>query len=158
MKYEHKFEVNASLTEVTRFHSLSTSMGAITPPPVIAKIHSAPEVLKEGDEMDFTLWIGPLPIRWLARIEDVTPTGFVDRQLRGPFTSWVHRHTFRQIGPSKTEVIDEVEAITSSNWFWKFVGIGMWLNMPVLFGFRAWKTKRLLRNNEELRSRLATRS
>ncbi|MEZ4584038.1 MAG: hypothetical protein R3A10_20780 [Caldilineaceae bacterium] len=60
-------------------------MGAITPPPVIVRVHRAPELLGEGDEMDFTMWLGPLPIRWLARIEQVTPVTFVDRQLRGPF-------------------------------------------------------------------------
>ena len=71
-KYQHKFRVNAPLATVAKFHSQSDSMGAITPPPIIAQVHQAPDNLTEGDEMDFTLWLTFLPIRWLARIEDVT--------------------------------------------------------------------------------------
>ena len=66
MNYQHRFKVKAPHDEVVRFHSLSSSMGAITPPPVIAQMHHAPDVLQEGDEMDFTLWLGPLPVHWLA--------------------------------------------------------------------------------------------
>jgi ligand-binding SRPBCC domain-containing protein len=144
MIYTHKFTVNAPLEDVRAFHSQSASMGAITPPPVVVRVHRAPEWLDEGDEMEFTMWLGPMPIRWLARIEQVTPVSFVDRQLSGPFTQWVHTHTFEPVDAHTTIVHDRVEAETSSHWWWKLVGTGMWLNMPVLFGFRQWKTKRLL--------------
>jgi len=87
MKFQHRFRVDAPLSEVLEFHSLSSSMGAITPPPIVARIHRAPAVLGEGDEMEFTLWVGPLPVRWLAHIEQVSGEGFTDRQLRGPFTT-----------------------------------------------------------------------
>jgi ligand-binding SRPBCC domain-containing protein len=126
-------------------------MGAITPPPVVAQIHQAPTHLQEGDEMDFTLWLGPLPIRWLARIEDVGQHGFVDRQLRGPFQQWRHHHRFVPIDPTTTEVIDEIEAKLQKHPWWGLVGLGMWLNLPILFAYRGWKTKRLLeKRNYEL--------
>jgi hypothetical protein len=32
-------------------------MAAITPPPIIVKVHHAPPVLADGDEMDFTMWL-----------------------------------------------------------------------------------------------------
>ena len=119
-------------------------MGAITPPPVIVRVHQAPALLNSNDEMAFTLWVGPLPIHWVARIEEVTPTGFVDRQLRGPFQSWVHRHTFRAVTAEITEVIDEIEITLADRWLWKVVGWGMYLNLPMLFAYRAWQTKRLM--------------
>ena len=83
-------------------------MAAITPPPIIVQVHHAPPVLADGDEMDFTMWLGPLPVHWLARIEAVSPAGFTDRQLRGPFTEWIHRHTFRAMDEQTTDVIDEI--------------------------------------------------
>jgi len=156
MRYQHSFEVLAPQDAVAAFHRSSASMGAITPPPVIVRVHSAPPQLAEGDEMDFTLWLGPLPLRWLARIEQVTPVSFVDRQLRGPFGNWRHLHTYIALwerdsergGASvaeRTLVIDEVQAELSRHWGWKLVGLGMWLSLPLLFAYRGWKTRRLLR-------------
>jgi ligand-binding SRPBCC domain-containing protein len=144
MIYNHRFIVQAPLAEVVRFHSHSASMGAITPPPIVVRVHAAPPVLGEGDQMDFTLWLGPLPVRWLAQIEQVTPTSFVDRQVRGPFAKWIHHHTFELIDAKRTAVIDRVEAELSTHWFWRLVGLNMWLGLPLLFAYRAWQTRRRL--------------
>ena len=135
------------------FHAHSTSMAAITPPPIIAQIHAAPPHLKPGDEMDFTLWFGPLPLRWLARIESVndtravatqTLTGFADRQIHGPFQHWLHRHIFEPIDDTTTAIIDEIELKPKPHPLWGLIGLGMWLTLPLLFAFRRWKTRRLL--------------
>lgn len=144
MKYEHRFRVHAPLAAVAEFHSRSAAMPAITPPPMIVRMHAAPARLAEGDEMDFTLWVGPLPLRWLARIEDVSPGGFTDRQLRGPFAAWTHRHSFVRIAERETEVVDEVQAEIKRHPFWGPVGLLMWAGMPLLFAFRGWKTRQLL--------------
>jgi ligand-binding SRPBCC domain-containing protein len=144
MRFHHRFTVAAPLSVVRDFHSRSASMGAITPPPVIVQVHHAPEQLAEGDEMDFTMWLGPLPIRWRARIEQVTPVSFVDRQIEGPFAQWVHLHSFAPLDERRTEVVDDLEIKTSSHRFWRLVGWGMQLNLPVLFAYRQWKTRRLL--------------
>jgi ligand-binding SRPBCC domain-containing protein len=142
--YHHEFIVNAPLQAVRDFHRRSASMGAITPPPVIVRIHDAPELLGEGDEMRFTMWLGPLPIRWHARIEQVSPNGFVDRQLDGPFRRWDHTHRFEAIDEQTTRVIDQIETEYKSDPWSRVLGMGMRLNLPVLFAFRQWKTKRLL--------------
>jgi ligand-binding SRPBCC domain-containing protein len=144
MIYKHKFETRSTLPNVREFHMKSRNMAEITPPPVIVSIHSAPQTLGEADEMKFTLWLLFLPIRWLSRIEDVAPNGFVDRQIHGPFKSWSHKHSYHERNSELIDVIDEVEAELSSNPFWWLVGAGMWISLPLLFTYRAWKTKRLL--------------
>lgn len=144
MKFTHTFRVNAPQAAVAEFHGRSASMGAITPPPMIVQVHTAPERLSSGDTMDFTLWAGPIPVRWIARIEDVSPEGFVDRQVRGPFASWVHRHRFVRVDDRTTDVVDEVEAELKRHPFWGLVGALMWLGMPLLFAYRGWKTRRRL--------------
>lgn len=144
MKFKRRFQVKAPLEIVARFHSQSASMGAITPPPIITQIHQAPEELTEGDEMVFTLWLGPLPVRWLARIEGVSRVGFTDRQIRGPMRHWTHTHSFTEIDPSTTEVRDEIELALRRHPLWFAVGLGMWVSLPLLFAYRGWKTKRLL--------------
>lgn len=144
MKFKHTFRVNAPQSAVADFHSQSASMPAITPPPMVVRVHAAPERMGSGDTMDFTLWAGPLPVRWVARIEDASPAGFVDRQMRGPFAAWAHRHSFVRVDDRTTDVVDEVEAELKRHPFWWLAGALMWAGMPVLFGYRGWRTKRLL--------------
>jgi ligand-binding SRPBCC domain-containing protein len=144
MRYRHTFRVNATVQAVVDFHARSASMGAITPPPVIVQMHRAPEILRDGDQMDFTLWLGPLPIRWQASIENTSPNGFTDRQLIGPFQNWLHRHSFQPIDKGQTEIIDEISYTVKNHPFWGVVGMSMGISLPFLFAFRAWKTRRLL--------------
>jgi ligand-binding SRPBCC domain-containing protein len=144
MKYRHTFRVDAPLAAVAAFHSRSASMPAITPPPMIVRVHATPERLATGDEMDFTLWAGPVPVRWVARIEDASPEGFTDRQVRGPFAAGAHRHRFVRVDDRTTDVVDEVEAALRRHPFWAAAGALMWIGMPVLFAFRGWKTRRIL--------------
>lgn len=144
MKYRHTFHVDAPLENVRKFHAGSSSMAAITPPPIIVQVHRAPQELHEGDEMDFTLWLGPIPIRWLARIEQVSSSGFLDRQIKGPFKRWEHTHKFIPKADETTLVIDQVAFEVSSNPILFLIGAGMAAGLPVLFAYRAWKTRALL--------------
>ncbi len=143
MIYRHRFWVPASPEEVANFHRHGSNLGAITPPPILLRMGQAPEILTEGDIMSFTLWFGPLPVRWRAKIEDVHPNGFTDRQLAGPFEHWEHRHRFEPVDGG-TEVIDEVHYRPRRHLFWGPFGWGMGLSLPLLFAFRGWKTRRLL--------------
>jgi ligand-binding SRPBCC domain-containing protein len=144
MKYEHRFRVRAPLSEVAGFHSRAASMPEITPPPIIVRLDGAPPVLGDGDLMDFTMWVGPLPLHWLAQIQDVSERGFTDRQLQGPFGHWQHRHSFEPLADGLTEVVDQVEATVKRHVLWGPVGIAMWIGLPLLFAYRGWKTRRLL--------------
>lgn len=144
MKYAHRFTVNAPLSQVAAFHAAADSMAAITPPPIRVEMHEAPQQLYSGAEIAFTLWFLLLPIRWRARMENVGPTGFWDRQIEGPFGAWLHKHTFIPLSAAHTEVLDEIEATPGSGIWHRLLSWGMWLNMPVLFTYRAWRTKRLL--------------
>lgn len=144
MKFQHRFQVNAPLDQVVEFHSRSASMAAITPPPIIVKVHHAPPVLADGDEMDFTMWLGPLPLRWLARIEATPQEGFIDRQIKGPFAEWVHHHKFVRVDDQTTVILDEINLRLRCHLFWGVIGLGMGLGLPLLFAYRQWKTRRIL--------------
>lgn len=144
MEYRRTIYVKSSLEEVRQFHAVSASMAAITPPPVVVKLHKAPRVLIDGEEMVFTLWVGFFPIRWHAKIENVSENGFDDRMLAGPFQSWIHHHRFYPQDSRTTMVEDTVRAEFRDDFPWKWIGRLMWINMPVLFKFRAWRTQQLL--------------
>jgi len=144
MRFRRAFEVRAPLSAVSDFHSRSEALVALTPPLMPMRIESSPAVLRSGDRMSFRIWLGPLPVRWTARIEDAGPEGFTDRLLSGPFAKWVHRHTFDPTGPGSTRVTDSIHARLRPHLLWGPVGLAMWLGLPLLFSFRAWKTRRLL--------------
>jgi ligand-binding SRPBCC domain-containing protein len=144
MRYQHEFLVDAPLSAVADFHSRSKNMAAITPPPILVRMKEAPEQLAEGSPMAFTLWAGPLPIPWVSRIEAVTQYGFIDRQLEGPFKTWIHQHSYAPLSATKTLVRDEIQAELKRHPWWGLVGLAMWLGMPLLFAYRAWQTRRIL--------------
>ncbi len=144
MTYRHRFHTQAAMDAVVAFHRRSSSMAAITPPPIAVRVHAAPVELGEGDEMDFTVGLGPLGVRWLARVEDVRPDGFTDRQVRGPFQRWVHVHRFVPRADGTVEIRDEVDAAPARHLIWGPVGLGMKLTLPLLFAYRARKTRRIL--------------
>ena len=142
MIYRHQFRVPASVERVAEFHAHSASMTAITLPPNVVKVQHTSPVLADGDERDFTMRLGPLPVHWLARSDAVSKVGFTDRQLRMPFTEWVHRHIFRAEDENTMDVMDKITLRLRIHSLWWPVGLGKWLCLPVLFG--AWKTERML--------------
>jgi ligand-binding SRPBCC domain-containing protein len=144
MRFEHRFRVQAPQEAVAAFHRSVRGLEAITPPLTPIRIHSAPEPLGAGDELNFTMWLGPLPIRWGARIEAVSTDGFTDRQTGGPFAAWAHRHNFIRLDDHTTEVHDAVEASLRPHLLWGVVGLMMWVGLPLLFAYRAARTRRLL--------------
>jgi hypothetical protein len=73
MKYRHIFQVKAPLAEVSAFYTAASSLKAITPPLIPMQLHHVPEQMGDGDEMDFTMWLG-LPLLFAYR-------GWKTRQL-----------------------------------------------------------------------------
>lgn len=106
--FEHRFEVSAPLERVRGFHGSPEALRTLTPPGSFIQLDRFGR-LEEGMVAAFRLWLGPIPIRWVARHEEVSERGFVDVQVEGPMARWRHRHTFEPRGPDRTEVIDRIE-------------------------------------------------
>jgi ligand-binding SRPBCC domain-containing protein len=110
MHYIHRFHVQAPLERVAEFHRDSRALRWLTPPPIFVQFHMI-QPLSEGSVSEFTMWLGPIPIHWVAVHSNVTTLhGFTDTQTSGPFESWIHKHQFRPVGELSTEIIDEVDA------------------------------------------------
>ncbi len=144
MKFHRSFRVDARQKDVAEFHRNPQVLRTITPLPIIVQFHHV-EPIAEGTSVDFTLWFGPIPVRWVAQHSHVSAAqGFVDEQIRGPFKLWVHHHTFEPIDQQTTEVVDEIEAELRAHPWWGLVGLMMWITLPILFAYRAWRTRRVL--------------
>jgi ligand-binding SRPBCC domain-containing protein len=146
LNYRHSFRVEASQSQVAAFHKQPAGLALLTPTPLRVEVHKTSHVGNQG-VMCFTLWIGPLPVHWEARIENITDSGFTDIQTSGPFSEWIHRHSFLQVDRDTTEVRDHITVRLKRHIFWGPVGFALWLGLPTLFAFRAWKTRRLLVRN-----------
>ena len=140
--FQHEFSVNAALDSVVEFHSSTRALKQLTPPPMFVQFNQI-EPLAEGSRSDFTLWLGPIPIHWVAVHSDVNPaTGFTDTQVEGPFHTWIHTHRFLEISQGETRIIDQVQGLPSNHLFWGIISRFMWLTLPILFSYRAMQTRK----------------
>lgn len=138
----HEFQVNAPIERVANFHSDTSTLKLLTPPPLFVRFNNL-QPLSEGSVADFTMWLGPLPINWVAVHSDVNPIeGFTDSLVKGPFETWIHRHTFRRLDHDMCEVKDEIQAEPGNGIFRGLLSRLMWFNLPLLFAYREWQTRR----------------
>ena len=108
-RLQRRQRVDAPLERVFAFFARAQNLERITPPWLRFEV-TTPEPIEMGvgTLIDYRLHLHRIPLRWTSRIEEWQPgRGFVDRQLRGPYQLWHHRHWFEADGDA-TIVGDEV--------------------------------------------------
>ncbi len=143
--FEHQSIIPTTMAAMLAFHGDVKALPRLTPPPLVVQLLRDSRVsLTEGD-VDFNLWFGPVPIRWVARHEaGPTAISFVDRMIKGPMALWVHQHIFRQVA-SGVELTDRISLVHPAGWrglLTRLVFDG--LPLRLLFLYRHWRTKRAL--------------
>ena len=134
--------VDAPIKQVADFYRRPDAFLHLNPPGMMLQMHRNAGV-GEGSAVEFTMWLGPIPVHWTAVHSDVDwRTGFTDTQTRGPFAYWVHRHIFMSIGEGATQIVDEVTAEFGPGIYSGIASRLMWLGLPALFAYRKWATRR----------------
>ena len=142
--FQHDFRVRAPLSRVAAFHRDPETLKKLTPPPIIIRFTRI-EPLQEGSTAEFTMWIGPLPVRWRTlHIEVNSQRGFTITQIEGPFAYWMHWYTFEPLDEQTTVIINEIEAQPHRDLFWGAICLMVWLSLPLIFRYRVWRTRREL--------------
>jgi len=87
------------IDEVFAFFSDAHNLEQITPAFLKFRVLTPPPIImQDGTLLDYRLSLHGLPITWRTLISHWQPPfAFEDRQLRGPYRQWVHRHTFESV-------------------------------------------------------------
>lgn len=114
MKHYLKFEqiIPASINVVWNFFSDAKNLKTLTPEEMNMKVITELKDTQLAEGMRIAYYVSPLfkiPVFWETEIIKVKKQSqFIDIQLKGPFKSWKHTHTFVQIGV-EVKMIDEIE-------------------------------------------------
>tara|TARA_R110002072_G_scaffold10569_34_gene49266 strand:+ start:223 stop:690 length:468 start_codon:yes stop_codon:yes gene_type:complete len=97
---QRQLTLKRPLDEVFPFFADPRNLEALTPDFLKFRVlgMTTPEI-EEGTEIDYSLRLRGLPIRWRSRITDWNPPfGFTDVQVQGPYRLWHHEHKFEARG------------------------------------------------------------
>jgi ligand-binding SRPBCC domain-containing protein len=127
--------INAPVEVVWQFYERQDSWLRLTPPWQPVEIVRREGGLAVGAVTEFRLWIGVIPVRWVARHIECQPNQlFVDRQEIGPLHFWVHCHQFNPES-EKTRLTDSIEYAVTNHEIPNFLLAG-WVNARLEDMFR----------------------
>jgi ligand-binding SRPBCC domain-containing protein len=102
--------IQRPLNEVFEFFSKAENLNALTPPELSFKILTPlPVAMKQGAIIDYKIKLMNVPFHWKTLISKWEPGKlFVDQQLKGPYSKWIHLHAFEEY-QGGTRMTDRVE-------------------------------------------------
>ncbi len=102
--------VNRPPEAVFPFFAEAANLQQLTPPWLHFEIRTPqPIAMQVGALIEYRISLHGIPMSWLTEIAAYQPPDmFVDRQVRGPYRTWIHTHQFR---PERggTLLLDHVE-------------------------------------------------
>ena len=143
--FEHRSMIQTTMEAMHDFHHDPKALPQLTPPPIFVQILRDERVSLTEGEVEFNLWFGPVPIRWLARHEPgPDDSSFLDRMLKGPMAVWEHQHSFRPV-EGGVELTDRITLAHPPGWKGLLTRL-LFDGFPLrfLFIYRHWRTRQAL--------------
>ena len=143
LHFTHSSIIDAPVETVWKFHERPDILQLLTPPWQPVQVIRREGGLDEGAITEFKLFVGVLPLTWLARHTEFEQYRlFTDVQISGPFESWVHRHEFAQ-EDGKTRLTDNISYVLPGGDSVEFVsGWLIQLQLEAMFRYRHFITNR----------------
>jgi uncharacterized protein (TIGR01777 family) len=86
--------------QVFNFFSDEMNLEKITPPFLKFKVLGKnTDKIESGTLIDYKLQLRGIPFKWQTKINEFNEdTDFTDQQVKGPYSKWVHTHSFHEVG------------------------------------------------------------
>lgn len=121
-RFEHCSELPLSAQELFAWHEQPNAFDRLLPPWEKVKIIKAPNGLQKGETGEFLIKYGPFWMKWSVEHSEFEQGRlFVDRQTRGPFSFWEHRHEFLPVTDHSCTMRDQIQYALPLG------GIGNWI-------------------------------
>jgi ligand-binding SRPBCC domain-containing protein len=122
-KFIKQSEIEAPPEEVFAFHENPEVLMKLTPPWERLEVIEFAGSIQVGTKTVIKTHIGPFTQVWEAEhTEYIANRLFADKQLRGPFAYWYHKHRFEPTARGTTMMIDEIEYALPFGWLGKLFG------------------------------------
>ncbi|HLO48265.1 MAG TPA: SRPBCC family protein [Kamptonema sp.] len=143
LSFKHSSVINSTVEVVWHFHERPDILQLLTPPWQPVQIIRRQGGLEIGAISEFRLFLGPIPVRWVATHTEYEKYHFfTDEQTDGPMVSWTHRHQFKEEN-GKTKLTDAI-AFSIPGGLLAEILLGWWVQRRLedMFRYRHEVTKR----------------
>lgn len=109
-RFESQLWLPQARDQIFKFFADPRNLQRLTPEWLRFEILTPPAIeIRQATLLDYRLRLRGMPLRWQSEIAVWEPPHrFIDRQTRGPYSLWVHEHTFTE-KDNGTLVGDKVE-------------------------------------------------
>jgi ligand-binding SRPBCC domain-containing protein len=150
MRFIKESRIAAPIDRVFAFHESPDALVRLTPPWEKVEIEESAGSILPGSRVKLRTRFGPFRLRLIAEHTEYDPPNlFADRQVRGPFASWYHRHLFRTDGSDATILRDEIEFELPLGSLGKLLG-GKMVERKLrrMFDYRHEQTKKIVESGD----------
>ncbi len=120
----NKTHINAPVEEVFKWHSRPGALERLSPPWDPVRVIERKGGIDKGARVVLEMKAGPFSYKWTAEHTDYEENSmFRDRQVRGPFSSWVHTHRFEPDGIEDSFFEDRIDYALPFYPFGNLIGV-----------------------------------
>lgn len=144
LTFRYSSVINAPIETVWTFYERPDILDLLTPPWQPVQAIRREGGLGPGAVSEFRLWLGVLPVTWIARHTDEYEPyrQFTDIQETGPLETWTHRHLFEPEG-DQTRLVDDIKfTLPASNFTESLIGDFVQQRLHDMFRYRHEVTQR----------------